>query len=202
MRREAAPYALWEELGEAVGVEAVVGFGGGEGEPGAGGDFLGLEGDFGGGVGGEEVAEVEVPVGVLGFGGVGGDAVGVDVDGVVAIGEGMGEDGDAGFFEGFAGGAGDEGFVALEVAAGLEVEAEEFVVDEEDVFPGWVEDDGAGGDVAVEVLAVEEGVVGGEVGGEGVEAFGFRGVAGEVGGEEGLDVGFVHEGVAWRDGFR
>lgn len=149
--------------------------------PCAGGDFLDLElEDFRMGSG-EKVAEVEMPVPVFLFGGIFRHPVGVDVKGEVAFCQGVWCDGDAGFLKYLAGGAGRESGVFLEVAAGLEMAAEGLVDDEQDPGVRRVEDDGAGGDMAVEIFPAEEVVVGGEKADEIPKAVFFPGMLEKVG---------------------
>ena len=142
----------------------------------------------------EEVEEVVVGVGGFVFFGIGGDGVGVDVDGEdfflggvewVEVECGFGE---SGFFVGFADGGVEGGFARVDVPAGLEPALEAVVEDEECAGVVWGEDEGAGGEVAVEIFAVGGVGVGG---GEEVE-----GVVGAVGfGGEGFGEGLEEREV-------
>ncbi len=148
-----------------------------EGHPGEGVGFFAYGEAFVIGVGGEEVADVEVEVGGIGFSG--GDFVDVEIEDVIG---GEGEVEKAGLFSCFAKGGGTGIGEAIAVAAGLDPDAELFVVGEEGALVGCVEDEGGAGDVAGDEVVAGEGCVTGL--GEEIEEAGggFRvsGVAAEV----------------------
>jgi hypothetical protein len=161
-----------------------------EGDP---GEVVGFWGDgevAAAGVADEE-ADVVVVVGGDVF--VGGDAVDVEVEDVVCDG---GEGGEAGFFEAFLEGDGEDVAITVGMTAGLEPEVEFAVVGEEGFGAGGVEDPGGGGDMPLGKAALEAvGVALDEVAvAEGGVALGR--VAGEVLVEE-IEEGLAgHEGVS------